>query len=180
MAIIEVGLGEYGGNESSVKVGPHHTELARLVEKYCKGNYSDEVREFIIVPRVSGNVGHWDFQGVKYLRRSKKRKEISCDLGIKKESWYGKEPMEIRKLLVDLVEDALTKMIEHLRKQKVNVDAELLFHDFNKAKKIFLSRTTSKIAERWLDEIRKQIKFEDEMIKKLEKEGLIDTKKLIR
>lgn len=170
MAIIEVGLGEYGDIESSVKIGPHKAELATLVEKYCKSTYATEIESFFIIFRVDGEIWNLNFEGVKYLRRSKKKKEINCDVGIKKESWYGKEPMEIRKLLVDLVEDALTKMIEHLRKQKVNVDAELLFHDFNKAKKIFLSRTTSRIVEQWIKRAKECREDIERINKELEEE----------
>lgn len=47
----------------------------------CKGPYSEEIAEFALVLRVGGNMQEFDFEGCERIRRSRKGKYITVDLG---------------------------------------------------------------------------------------------------
>jgi len=68
------------------RTGEHVLELRKLLAAHCKGPYSDEISEFALVLRVGGNMQEFDFEGCECIRRNRKDRYITVDLGFLLES----------------------------------------------------------------------------------------------
>jgi hypothetical protein len=119
----------------------HILGLRRLLATYCKGPYSEEISEFALVLRIGGDMQEFDFEGCERIRRNRKDKYITVDLGFPSRRWKGVDDREIRKYLCEIVETGLLCCLHRLKKDKVEVHETSLMRDFAKAKQAFL-RTT--------------------------------------
>lgn len=114
-------------------------ELRRLLADYCKGPYSPDVREFALVFRIGGEMQEFNFEGCERIRRNRKEKYITVDLGFPSSKWKGVTDSSIRKFLVEAVETGLRCCIRRLEKDRSPVDGDTLMNDFTKVKEIFLA-----------------------------------------
>ena len=119
----------------------HVFELRKLLASYCKGPYSEEISEFALVLRIGGDMQEFDFEGCERIRRNRKDRYITVDLGFPSRKWKGADDREIRKYLREIVETGLLCCLHRLKKDKVRVHQTSLMGDFTKAKQEFL-RTT--------------------------------------
>lgn len=55
-----------------------------------------------------------------------------------KSKWEGQTSKDIRQYLLSNLEDAMHLTVKKLRKEKMDIDEELLLVDFNKVKKEFV------------------------------------------
>jgi hypothetical protein len=85
----------------------HVLELRKLLANFCKGPYSHEISEFALVLRIGGNMQEFDFEGCEHIRRNRKSKCITVDLGFPSHRWRGVSDTEIRKYLAEIVETGL-------------------------------------------------------------------------
>jgi len=83
----------------------------------------------------------FDFEGCERIRRSRKSKYITVDLGFPSRHWRGISDAEIRKYLAELVETGLLCCLSRLKKDKTQVQVQALMNDFAKAKRLFLEGT---------------------------------------
>jgi hypothetical protein len=116
----------------------HILELRRLLAIYCKGPYSEEISEFALVLRIGGSMQEFDFEGCERVRRNRKGKCITVDLGFPSRRWRGVTDGEIRKYLAEIVETGLLCCLHRLKKDKVKVNEAVLISDFTEAKRSFL------------------------------------------
>jgi hypothetical protein len=108
-------------------------ELRKLLTARCKGPYSEEISEFALVLRVGGNMQEFDFEGCQRVRRNRREKFITVDLGFPSYRWRGVIDSERRKYLADLVETGLLCCLNRLKKDKTKVSSQLM-DDFTETK----------------------------------------------
>ena len=116
------------------RTGKHVLELRKLPAAFCKGPYSEEISEFALVLRIGGNMQEFDFEGCERIRRNRKNKYITIDLGFPSRRWRGATDKEIRKYLTDVVETGLLCCLHRLAKDKVVVNQSCLLSDFAEVK----------------------------------------------
>jgi hypothetical protein len=120
------------------RTGEHVLELRRLLAAHCKGPYSDEISEFALVLRVGGNMQEFDFEGCERIRRNRKDRYITVDLGFPSRKWRGVSHSEIRRYLAETVETGILCCLHRLKKDKVKVQNVRLMNDFTSVKQNFL------------------------------------------
>ena len=113
-------------------------EFRKLLAACCLGSYSPEIREFALILRVGGEMQEFDFEGCERIRRNRKQKYITVDLGFPSDRWKGATDHEIRGYLAEAVETGLLCCIRRLEKDKSPIDSAKLMGDFAKAKQSFL------------------------------------------
>ena len=135
---ITIGVQSSGDDDRTDR---HIIELRKLLAKYCKGPYSSEVREFALVLRIGGNMQEFAFEGCERIRRGKKEKYITVDLGFPSYKWKDATDRSIREYLAEAIETGLLCCLRRLEKDRVEIDATRLLSDFGEARKIFLGAT---------------------------------------
>jgi hypothetical protein len=135
---ITLGAQTSGEDDRTAK---HVLELRKLLAKHCKGPYSEEISEFALVLRIGGDMQEFDFEGCERIRRNRKDKYITVDLGFPSRRWKGVGDHEIRKYLSEIVETGLLCCLHRLKKDKARVHQASLMRDFIKAKQDFLHTT---------------------------------------
>lgn len=118
----------------------HVMELRNLLSSFCKSDYCSEIDEFVLILRVDGEIWHWNFEGCQKLRRNRKERYITIDIGVPRDRWENVHPYILRKYLAENIELALDLCIERLKKDKSDINGELLLNDFQKVKTIFLKK----------------------------------------
>lgn len=124
------------------RTGRHVLELRRLLAQYCNGPYSPEIREFALILRIGGEMQEFDFENCQRIRRSRKDKYITVDLGFPSRRWKGATDEQIRAFLVDIVETGLLCCLRRLEKDKTEADPDKLLRDFLAVKKAFLMQAS--------------------------------------
>ena len=132
---ITLGMQSSGDDD---RTGKHVLELRKLLAKSCKGPYSEEISEFALVLRIGGNMQEFDFEGCERIRRNRKDRYITVDLGFPSRRWRGLPDSEIRRYLADIVETGLLCCLHRLKKDKVKVHETKLLNDFANVKQHFL------------------------------------------
>lgn len=134
---ITLGVQSSGDDDRTAK---HVLELRNLLAASCKGPYSEEISEFALVLRIGGNMQEFDFEGCERIRRNRKDRYITVDLGFPSRRWKGVIDSEIRKYLAEIVETGLLCCLHRLKKNKVKVHEARLMSDFAKVKRHFLGK----------------------------------------
>ena len=114
-------------------------EMRRLLAAHCQGPYSAEIREFALILRVGGEMQEFNFEGCERIRRNRKQKYITVDLGFPSNRWKGVTNSSIREFLAEAVETGLLCCIRRLETDKSFVDSTRLMGDFAKVKQLFLT-----------------------------------------
>ena len=127
-----------GDSNAGNTTEPYFMPLRKLLASMCKGPYSPEVDEFALILRIDGEGWHWDFEGCQKLRRSKKDRYITIDIGVPRNRWENVSPTEMRLYLVGNMEVALRLCIDRLIKDKVEINADGLMADLQKVKAAYL------------------------------------------
>src|ERR1700683_2609966 len=113
-------------------------ELRKLLAHYCQGPYSPEISEFSLVLRVGGKFREFDFEGCDRLRRNRKQKYITADLGVPTHRWRDVSDTAFRSYLIETVETGLLCCVRSLERDKTPIDSGKLMEDFAKVKQLFL------------------------------------------
>jgi hypothetical protein len=82
----------------------------------------------------------FDLEAGERIRRNRKDKYITVDLGFPSRRWKGVTDSEIRRHLADIVETGLLCCLHRLKKDKLKVHEVSLMNDFTKAKRHFLGK----------------------------------------
>jgi len=117
---------------------PHVLELRRLLAEYCAGPYSREIDEFGLVLRIGGCFQEFDFEGCKRIRRNRKQKLISVDLGFPSRHWRGETDEHIRRFVFEAVQAGLLCCLSRLAKDKTDANSEQLLSDLDRVKQLYL------------------------------------------
>ena len=107
---------------------------------HCKGPYSDEIDEFALILRIGGQMQEFDFEGCERIRRSRKHRYITVDLGFPSRRW--KRVTETSKYFAELVETGLLCFARRLTKTGLKSTLQRLISDFGAARKPVSSRLT--------------------------------------
>ena len=134
-ATITLGVQTSGDDDRTDK---HVLELRKLLATCCGGPYTSEVREFALILRIGGKFQEFNFEGCERVRRNRRSKYITVDLGFPSRRWRGVSDSEIRKYLVGVVETGLLCCLHRLEKDKVEVRNAALMKDFAEVKRRFL------------------------------------------
>ncbi len=114
-------------------------EMRKLLAECCKGPYSPEIDEFALILRVGGEMQQFDFEGCERIRRNKKERYITLDLGFPSYRWESATDDDIRKYILESVETGLLCFIRRLEKDKAQIDSAKLMSDFEKVRELFLA-----------------------------------------
>ena len=120
------------------RTGSHVLAFRRLLTTHCKCPYSNEIDEFALILRIGGRMQEFDFEGCERIRRSRKNRYITVDLGFPSRRWKSASDRDMRKYLAELVETGLLCCASRLEKDRAQVDIQRLMTDFSAAKKAFL------------------------------------------
>ena len=134
---ITLGVQSSGDDDRTDK---HVLELRKLLAAFCKGPYSEEISEFALVLRIGGKMQEFDFEGCERIRRNRRGKFITVDLGFPSRRWRGVTDSEIRRYLSEIVETGLLCCLHRLKKDKTKVHEASLMNDFTKVKQHFLGK----------------------------------------
>ncbi len=117
----------------------HVLAFRKLLAIHCKGPYSDEIDEFALILRIGGQMQEFDFEGCERIRRSRKQRYITVDLGFPSRRWKSTSDQDIKVYLAELVETGLLCCARRLDKDKAQIDLQRLISDFGAAKAEFLA-----------------------------------------
>lgn len=131
-------LGVQTSREDDRTSGPV-LEMRGLLAERCRGPYSPEVREFALILRVGGDMQEFNFEGCERIRRSRRERYITVDLGVPSYRWKGATESAIREYIAETVETGLLCCIRRLETDKSSVDSVKLMTDFETVKQLFLS-----------------------------------------
>jgi hypothetical protein len=129
---------EAGGPDVNPEARSYILQLRRLLEKFCNGPYSKEVKGFALVLRIDGSLKKYGAEGVDRMRRRKKEQYITADICIPERRWKGVSGREFSRYLSSAVKSALQTCVAYLRKQKVEVDEHRLLLDYGEVEAQFL------------------------------------------
>lgn len=129
---------DIGGMDAAKAIQPHLIELRSLLYQFCNKKYS-LLDEFAPILRVDGEIDSWNFEGCEKLRLYKKQRYITLDIGMPKNKWQDKSPEDIRKYLIFYLEEALHLIVKKLKKEKMDIDENLLFANFIQVKNEYLN-----------------------------------------
>lgn len=121
------------------RTGKPVLDMRKLLAESCKGPYSPEVDEFALILRVGGEMQEFNFEGCERIRRNKREKYITLDLGFPSRKWKGATDVEIRRYILEAVETGLLCFIRRLEKDKTYIDSAKLVNDFRKVKELFMA-----------------------------------------
>jgi hypothetical protein len=138
MASDTITLGAQTSSEDN-RTNPHVLAFRKLLASHCKGPYSDEIDEFALILRIGGEMQEFDFEGCQRIRRSRKARYITVDLGFPSYRWKLMSDRKIQEHLAELVETGLLCCARRLEKDKTKLDFQRLMSDFCSAKSKFLA-----------------------------------------
>ncbi len=129
-----IGLGMIAGG---LKVGLMFSSFGpiwnRAFARNCRNQYCQEIDDFHIVFFISGDITDFQFRGFRNVRCSYKRRNMTVKFGIAEEFYTGKTDQELKDTVNEVVREAIHLFIQRLKKDKVSVDTEQLWADFEKA-----------------------------------------------
>jgi len=96
----------------------HVLELRRLLSERCKGPYSEDVSEFALILRIGGDLNEFEFEGCEKIRRNRKARYITVDVGFPSKRWKQATHLAIRHFLAEAVETGLLCCLRRLEKIK--------------------------------------------------------------
>jgi hypothetical protein len=118
-------------------------EMRKLLASLCNGPYSPDIVEFALILRIGGCMQEFSFEGCERIRRNRKERYITVDLGFPSNRWRGKSDCEIREYLAEAIETGLLCCVKRLEADKTTINLEMLMKDFAKVKQIFLRSSYS-------------------------------------
>ena len=140
MATITLGMQTSGEDD---RTNAPVLELRRLLAECCAGPYSSDVREFALILRIAGEMQEFDFEGCERIRRNRKGRYITLDLGVPSYRWKGVGDSDLREYLAQTVETGLLCCINRLERDKTPIASSALMSDYAKVKKRFLGELHS-------------------------------------
>jgi hypothetical protein len=116
----------------------HVLAFRRLLKTFCQGPYAVDIDEFALILRIGGNMQEFA-EGCDRIRRSRRNRYITVDIGFPSHQWRGQTDKYIREALANAVETGLLCCLMRLERDKTTVDREKLLSDFSRAKSEFVN-----------------------------------------
>lgn len=137
-------LGAQIGGRTGKLADDQMQELRNMFNSWT-GDYSEDIREFAFLLRVDGEfrayTREWNILGAQKAKR--KRDWIEVEIGIPETWWRLAHTDQFRKRLAGEVERGFLSMIEVLRKNPRDINADALLRDWAQIKLKFLEPKTS-------------------------------------
>jgi hypothetical protein len=137
--VITLGVQTSRGDGKTTK---HILAIRKLLAEYCGNAYSPEIDEFALIMRIGGEMQEFDFEGCDRIRRNRKERYITVDLGFPSARWKGAKDSSIRCYIAEAVETGLRCFISRLEKDETKINSSQMMSDFARVKEIFLQDTT--------------------------------------
>jgi hypothetical protein len=130
--------GAVGGPDLPIEVERIHLQLSAAMRRW-KGNYTDAIKTFGFVLFVDGSITRYtETMSILGTQKAKRKRDwVEVRVGVPESWWREKEPA-YKKRLVDSIEEGLHSTIALLRRNRHNVNAELLLADWATVKTEFL------------------------------------------
>lgn len=116
----------------------HVLAFRKLLGRFCEGPYTDDIDEFALILRIGGSMQEFA-EGCDRIRRNRKRKYITVDIGFPSDRWRGRPDKYIREALSEAVETGLLCCVMRLERDKAAIDKDRLLSEFSRAKSAFLN-----------------------------------------
>jgi hypothetical protein len=130
--------GADGGPDIPVEIHRIRIQLNSFFREWS-GNYTRAIESFIFPMLVDGSVVRFtermNILGAQKAKR--KRNWVEVQIGVPK-SWWREPEASYKKRLTDCIEEGLHSVIALLRRNKHEINAELLLADWESVKKVFL------------------------------------------
>ncbi len=117
----------------------HVLELRGLLAEHCVGPYCPSIDEFALILRIGGVMQEFDFVGCERLRRNRKERYITVDLGFPSAQWKGRSDQHIREFLLRAVQEGLLACVRRLEADNEPVRSKALESDLLKVREQFIS-----------------------------------------
>jgi hypothetical protein len=133
---------QVGGPMADRATNGHILALRRVMDEHFRGQYSPEVDEFALLLRIPGEVGNWEWfvEGCSRLRRSRRDRYFSIDIGIPRDRWENVPASMLREFIANCIREAVGLFIAKLKKDKSPVDEAALLRDCAEAMKTYCSK----------------------------------------
>ncbi len=118
---------------------PHVLEFRKLLAEICRGSYSPDIDEFALIFRIGGKFQSVDFVGCQRLRRNRKGRYITVDLGFPETDWKGRPDPYIREFVLKSVEEGLKCCSDRLEKDNAEFKSESLRSDLARVRKLYIA-----------------------------------------
>jgi hypothetical protein len=132
---VTLGVQSSGDDDRTLE---HVLTFRKLLREFCKGPYAADIDEFALILRIGGNMQEFA-EGCDHIRRSRKNKYITVDIGFPSHQWRRRPDEYIRDALANAVEAGLLRCLMRLETDKATVDRDQLLSDFSRAKSAFLN-----------------------------------------
>lgn len=134
----QVTLGAQTSGEDN-RTMEHVLELRRILAEQCTRPYCPSVDEFALILRIGGEMQEFEFEGCERIRRNRKERYITVDLGFPSSQWKRRSDDHIRRFLLRAVQEGLLCCVRRLEKDKEPVEVANLQSDLSKVADLFLS-----------------------------------------
>ncbi|MBF5042123.1 hypothetical protein FGE12_06930 [Aggregicoccus sp. 17bor-14] len=92
---------QFGGRDAAQAVLPHFRALKSALEGKSFEGFPFPQLAFIL--RVDGEISSFDFSGAGSIDFDKKRRYVSVHIGITREDWTERRPVEVSALVADAI-----------------------------------------------------------------------------
>ena len=138
-ALNSFSLGAQIGGQTSKEAREQEQALRDLFNTWT-GEYSSDIREFAFLLRVDGHIHRytamWNIHGAQKAKR--KRDWIEVEIGVPETWWRLAHTDQYKKRIAEEIEKGFNSMIEVLRKNRRDIKAEALLHDWSQIRAKFL------------------------------------------
>jgi hypothetical protein len=138
-ALNSFSLGAQIGGQTSKEAREQEQAIRDLFNTWT-GEYSSDIREFAFLLRVDGHIHRytamWNIYGAQRAKR--KRDWIEVEIGVPETWWRLAHTDQYKKRIAEEIEKGFNSMIEVLRKNRRDIKAEALLHDWSQIRAKFL------------------------------------------
>ncbi|MGF6211503.1 hypothetical protein [Comamonas sp. 4034] len=140
MVIEKISLGaQIGGPDVPERVSDSIIVLRKILTEECQGVYSSVINEFAFVLRIDGAIESWGKDGVERVRVQLKSGYVFAEVFFSKDSWSENKGEKFLKILALNIRFGFEKMIEALKKKKIDISGDELLANVDRAIGKFLS-----------------------------------------
>jgi hypothetical protein len=136
---ISIGCQTNGPRDNGL--GRIKVDLWRALKNTVTSTHTPAVDHFALVMRVGGEFGDFGPELTHRVRRSKKRRYITCDIDIPAVVWQTRETDELKWYLAERVQSALRLLVSRLKHDREVVDESALNDEVSAAVAVFTSHT---------------------------------------
>ncbi len=127
-------------------LGDIKIDLWRSLCESCHSTYCNDVDHYALALRIGGIFADYDEEKTSKIRHSKKGRFIGADIDIPMAVLLIKTTNELKFYLSNRVLDAMSQLVDRLKKEKLNIDGISLLKDVREAISVFNNKLYENMA----------------------------------